>query len=204
MSATVTGSQGHSWRPTQSPFSSSGPLDSQISSPVSLDSTGTGDTLNSSPTSPHPSTHSPPGISSSNNSHRFPSEPWPGYGHGSSNGGMFGSFAPPNTVAPPPHSHRPDNVHGGGAHRYSAISSRVSTETNAPIRGGYEQIQVRILLLLNLLINKQILQDTRESYTARHYTGTSNTVAPPPLPYSTQSSGLSPLSAHVGYRQGKT
>ena len=152
MSATVTGSA-HSWRPTQSPFNSSGPLDSQISSPVSLDSTGTGDTLNSSPTSPHPSTHSPPGIGSNNN-HRFPSDPWPAYGHSSSNGGMFGSFAPPNTVAPPPHSHRPDNVHGGGAHRYSAISSRVSTETSAPIRGGFEQIQVTTLFLLELFLVK--------------------------------------------------
>ena len=152
MPATASGSA-HSWRPTHSPFSSSGPQDSQICSPVSLDSTGTGDTLNSSPTSPHPSTHSPPGTSSNNN-HRFPSESWPGYGHTASNGGMFGSFAPPNTVAPPPHSHRPDNVHGGGAHRYSAISSRVSTETNAPIRGGFEQIQVTTFLLLEFVLVK--------------------------------------------------
>ena len=54
----------------------------------------------------------------------------------------------------PPHSHRPDSVHGGGAHRYSAISSRVSTETNAPIRGGFEQIQVTTFLLLEFVLVK--------------------------------------------------
>lgn len=62
------------------------------------------------------------------------------------------SFGPPNTVAPPSSlQHRPlDNVFGGGAHRGAP-----------PPRGGIEMVQ-----------------DTRESYAARHYGGSANTVAP--------------------------
>ena len=66
------------------------------------------------------------------------------------------NFPPPNTVAPSDHQHghRPDAVFGGGSHRLSG----------PPVRGGLEMVQ-----------------DTRESYTARHYGGSSNTVAPPPI-----------------------
>lgn len=64
------------------------------------------------------------------------------------------NFPPPNTVAPPSElhpTHRPDAVFGGGAHRL----------TGPPVRGGLEMVQ-----------------ETRETYTARQYGGSSNTVTP--------------------------
>ena len=70
------------------------------------------------------------------------------------------NLPPPNTVAPPPSlhkyqpgsHHRPDAVFAGGAaHRLVG-----------PLRGGLE-----------------LVQDTRDNYTARHYGGAANTVAPP-------------------------
>ena len=74
---------------------------------------------------------------------------------------LHSNFPPPNTVAPPPElhkyqhggpqqAHRPDAVFGGGSHRLVG-----------PLRGGLEMVQ-----------------DSRDSYTARHYGGSANTVAP--------------------------
>ena len=134
VSAATSGSgPRHSW--PQSPYS-------QISSP-SLDSTG-GDT-NSSPTSPH----SPPATLQhtryqADQPHRSSSDAWqPGF----SPNVMFSNFAPPNTVAPGPsshgQSHRPDAVLGGGSHRYSALSARVCSDNNTPVRGGFELVQVK-------------------------------------------------------------
>ena len=134
MSASSSGSgPRHSW--PQSPYS-------QISSP-SLDSTG-GDT-NSSPTSPN-SPPAPLQHTRYQSDHRPSSDAWQ---QGFSPNVMFSNFAPPNTVAPGPsghgQSHRPDAVLGGGSHRYSALSARVCSDNNAPVRGGFELVQVSII-----------------------------------------------------------
>ena len=82
------------------------------------------------------------------------------------------NFPPPNTVAPPPslhkyqpglpqHNHRPDAVFGGGGHRGAM----------GPLRPGLEMVP-----------------DNRETYTARHYGGSANTVAPPTPSTSSSSS----------------
>ena len=121
----------------------------------------------------------------------------------------YPSFAPPNTVAPQPHSsspHRPDAVLGGGTHRWgdryiyiyiyiyiSTSTINVSTQvpgTLRPARLGHRRARQGRLRAGAGRVGTQrgkyyvtlqkIFQDSRESYAARHYAGSSNTVAPPP------------------------
>ena len=119
----------------------------------------------------------------------------------------YPSFAPPNTVAPQPHSsspHRPDAVLGGGTHRWRDIDIYIYISTSTicvstqvpgtlrPARLGHRRARQGRLRAGAGRVGTQrgkyyvtlqkIFQDSRESYAARHYAGSSNTVAPPPPP----------------------
>lgn len=170
--------------------------ENQISSPASSDSTDI-----SSPTSPDSSAHMHA---------RFGRDPWQNSYHGQP---MFpnSSFPPPNTVAPPNdlvksvhhlrdlnnHGHRPDNVFGGGSHRYP-LNPRGCPETTTSGSGVD-------------------LGEPRDTYSNRLYAGSTNTVAPTNHPHIFQDSfssqngimgGFSHSGSHyadsgMSLRQGK-
>ena len=52
-----------------------------------------------------------------------------------------------------------------------------------------------LLTILQFIVHHQ---DARDSYAARHYAGSSNTVAPPPINYHNQN-GINSMSQHVGF-----
>lgn len=137
--------------------------ESQISSPTSSDSTDI-----SSPTSPDSPAHM---------HSRFGRDPWQ---NGYQGPPMFpnSSFPPPNAVAPPNdlvksvhqlrdinnHGHRPDNVFGGGNHRYP-LNPRGCPETTTSGSGVD-------------------LGESRDTYSNRLYAGSTNTIAPTNHPHS--------------------
>ena len=84
------------------------------------------------------------------------------------------NFPPPNTVAPPPSLHKYQPGHPG-SHRPDAVFGGGAHRLGGP----------------------GTLRDSRETYTARHYAGSNNTVAPPtPSSSSSSSSSYHPNLVH--------